>query len=168
MYQDCAIDGFIEACELGLKETRYGDDYIAAVQANLDFWLGVKESRKINPYNPNAPRSKAGNYVIIRATAHVGYDEWTNIGCLIFDHDGKQVFHRMGPFGRAIYRGDLRPGYISKEHYKLYDHIDDVHQALQSDGHFMSSIQMTKPRITHLGEEEFESTYHDFVLALRG
>lgn len=168
MYQDCAIEEFISDCQEGLLMIGYGEDYIAAVQANLDFWLRVQEDRKTNPWNPDAPRTKAGNYVIVRATRHVGFGEWTNIGCLVFDHDGKQVFHRMGPFGRAIYRGDLRPGYVRKDHYKLYDDIEDVRQALRSDGHFMSYIQMTEPRITHLGEENYESIYHDFVLGLHG
>jgi hypothetical protein len=169
MFQDCGIEEHIDACHAGIADVRYGDEYRAAVLRALQYWQGIQTKRITEPYDPGSAGPRvAGKYVIVRCTHHVSSDEWTNIGCLVYDQDGKQIFARMGPYDRAIARGDLHPEYA--EHLDSYpktvEHIEQVERSMTSLGHFMSSIQMTAPRPCILHEENSESIYLNFVLGL--
>lgn len=166
MFQKSAIEGFITACIKGLTNKHYGTEYISAVQRNLTYWQSVVANRAGIPDTDDP----WGNYVIVHASHHPSSGERTNIGCMIFDQLGNQVFRRMGPFDRAAYRGDINlnqyAGGESLIDYRKDMDLDDIKRALESMGHAMSSIQMTEPRMTRLSEECYESIYHNFVLGL--
>lgn len=164
MFEYAYLEKLIKACEAGIKETRYGIEYITAVQENLDFWLNTKNNKANQDLKP-----KNGTYVIIRCTATKN-EEWTNIGFMIFDNDGKQILCRIGPLSRAIYRGDLTEEtqkFVDLNQYgKKYQTIDDVYRSLDSLGHLMGKIQITMPRMIKLEQENYQSIYHSFILGL--
>lgn len=140
-------------------------DHIAALEEVIAFW---KEAIK-TPYDTDNTRLW-GKYVVVRTTHSVSSDEWTNIGVIIFDSEGKQIWAKMGPFDRAIRRGDLdihdEQHTRGKELPKAYQTLEQVERALQSMGHAMSSIQITPPRATSVDIECCWSIYDDFILGL--
>ena len=163
MHQITYIQEIVKECEEGLvKYAHLGAKYTNAINQAIDYWKSVIKNR-----SDVQEERKAGSYVIVFARNHKTNDEITNIGIMVFDEEGKLVFRRMGPFDRAIYRGDLNPSYI--EYLDKYGEnytLEIVKQALESDGHYMSSIQMSQPRKLILHEENYESTYQSFVLGL--
>lgn len=105
-----------------------------------------------------------GKYTVMRTTQDPMRDEWTNIGVIVFDPDGNQIYARMG-FERALARGDISEqvaGY-STERYKAYEHIEQVERALESQGHMMSSIQIRAP-LPCMMRESYDDLFELFVV----
>ena len=134
-----------------------------AYQQCIDFWVEALKT----PYDTDQPQTW-GSYVVMRASHHPSTDEWTNIGVMVYDKDGKQIWAKMGPFDRAIARGDLT-AHTAKgcdQRHKAYESIEQVKRALESLGHAMSSIQITEPRATAIDPECCWSIYQSFVLGV--
>jgi hypothetical protein len=150
------FDGIITACEKALVSATDAS-YCDAVMQQIEFWSHA---------SLDDSDSQFGHFVVVRSTAHCISDEWTNIGIIFFSRDGQQVFQRMGPYWRAIFRGDLRSTAHLDTYAKVCMTVDQAHRMLESTGHHMSSIQITTPRATRLGVEIFESLYCNFVLGI--
>lgn len=111
-----------------------------------------------------APKRVYGTYTVVRAARNPATGEWTNIGVIVFNENGDRVYARMG-FDRAIARGDISPEVAARmgEYFKCYDHVDQVHRALESLGHMMSSIQVRGPLKTMM-RESHDDLFGYFVL----
>ena len=134
------------------------------------FWERVIKERETKPFvsdKSHVTQRKWGQYVIVRTTRRLSSDEWTNIGVMVFDENGKKVFNRIGPYERAIKRGDMRsePSWLPS-YCDLNATLEDIKKTLTHDGHYMSSIQMTEPRGTNIDPECCWHIYEDMVLAV--
>jgi hypothetical protein len=132
------------------------------------FWLREEAERQKTPYNPDA-KSEWGKYVVIRASHDQLTDEWTNIGVMVFNKAGERVFCKIGPMQRAIARGDLNQGCGVDSFEAIserYQTMEDVEQALRSDGHYMSNIQLTGPRGTNIDLECCYQLWQKMVMGI--
>lgn len=138
----------------------YDEEFQIAVKNAVKYWE--------DNYQENPSYGKAGQYVIVHAKNFYSNNEWTNIGVIVFDENGKKVFDRMGPFGRAIGRGDLKvfQTQFLPDYAKRFETLDDVKQSLGSTGHAMSNVQITEPLFIRLHEQCFEQLYQRCVLLI--
>ena len=168
MFQDQVLPKIIERCQKALEQS-WGVGHTYEVKQSLEFWQEVLRGRREKPYDPEAPRA-AGKYVVIRASAHITTDEWTNVGLMVFDWSDNQIFAKVGPFDRAIARRDLGAADHWKEYLHLYPKnyptLEQVRRSLQATGHFMSHVQMTEPRSLLLDDENIRHLYDSMVLGL--
>jgi hypothetical protein len=105
---------------------------------------------------PDPRTAKAGHYVVVRA-GDVPRDEWTALGVICFDDEGRQTFSRFDT-SRAIQRGDLPDAESMRNYIDGYaaevPTLDAVKERRETTAHAMSFIQMTEPRAYLMGFEE--------------
>jgi hypothetical protein len=102
------------------------------------------------------------------ATSNVVLDEYTNIGIIVFDENGKQFYSRID-ITRAQKRGDL-PADCEfterlKDYPKRFPTTEQVMQALKSTPHAMSCVQITEPLGTVL-RESHDDLFERLVLGV--
>ena len=128
-------------------------------------------SPALEVFASNEPYSElGGSYVVVRCCNDSGVDEWTNVGVMVYDCDGRQVWARMGPYHRAKMRGDF-PDFLTEKMLDNYPstkrHIGDVYLSQSSQGHAMGQVQMKKPLPLILDERACYSLYLKLVVGLR-
>lgn len=109
--------------------------------------------------------TKYGKYVKVRVTRDVVLDEWTNVGIIIFDDNGKQVYSKLD-FTRAYEKKDLTQEGRKKDitaFVEIFQTLEQVKRALNSTGHMMSSVQLTDPEATAL-DSDFDHLFRRLVL----
>lgn len=167
-YNDYGLANLTAACDNWLRANSHDSETHAAVLRCLAHWEAVRAKRVAEPYDPDA-RQEYGNYVNVRVSRRPSSDEWTNVGVLLYGTDEKLLGHLIGPFDRAVRRGDIdQDGAL--DYVRLfpsrYDTLGCVRQLLGSTGHFMSCVQLTAPRGSVAHEDVLWSIYQKDVLGV--
>jgi hypothetical protein len=168
VFQFQVVEQMAAACRAALD--RYPTpEWRFAVGECYAFWLRRLAERQAAP-GVELADDPWGKYVIIRTSHHPSSDEWTNIGCMVYDKTGGRVFEKFGPLDRATARGDARPhlpDFFPGAYTSRYTELADVERSLGSMGHAMSFIQMTEPRGCAIHDEVCWHLYTCDVLDIR-
>ncbi len=160
MFQEDAVRGFISACQKRLDDD-IGPLTREAVSHCLAFWQKTLDKPYQEPVSV-----RYGRYVVIRVTHSTASDEWTNVGVMAFDMSGQGVFAKLGPFERAVVRGDLKGMSVPENYLERYPDLESVDISLSAMGHAMSRIQLTQPLGMVIDDEVFCSIYQSKVLGV--
>lgn len=170
MYQESAIDKLIALTARHLEKVDWpmGLSVRDGIQNSHDFWVRAKARRREPEFTMED--RVYGHWVRVRATRHIASDEWTNVGVLMYDAVyGEQKFARVGPFDRAIVRGDMMRDWAPRfeDFADRYKTIEQVRQSLRSTGHHMSPVQLGEPLGCVVDDEHFENLYLMMVLGVK-
>jgi hypothetical protein len=174
-FQKNYIDRLLSNCEKELLKT-LSPVMKTAVTEVRDFWVSTLERRKTIPDENNFAKSveQSGRWVKLKSTAsNPSADEWTNVGILIYGYDKQLTWAKVGPFERAIRRGDLPETHRDTEDKVLstltHEHpsLDAVEDAIFRAVKQPPLIHFGHPTYIHLDEECYYQLYQSMILGIK-